>query len=65
METDFRVQNEGTIFILYADTDAAKQWVADHIPEDAQTWGRNGIVVEHRYIGDIVAGIEGDGLSVE
>jgi hypothetical protein len=63
--SDFTIQNEGSIFILYANTDAAKQWVADHIPADAQTWGTNGVVVEHRYIGDIVAGAQGDGLIVE
>jgi len=65
METDFIVQNHGSIFILQALTAAAQEWVADHIPDDAQTWGANGIVVEHRYISDIVDGIQGDGLSVE
>lgn len=61
---DFEVQNHGSIFILTPCTEAADQWVNDHIPEDAPMWGPNGIAVEHRYIADIVAGIQNDGLTV-
>ena len=64
-DPDFHVRNEGSIFILSANTGAARSWVEDHIPEDAQRWGRFGVVVEHRFIADIVAGIQGDGLSVQ
>lgn len=62
---DFCVDNHGSILILNANTEAAREWVEAHLPEDRQTWGKIGTVVEPRYIGDIVAGIEGDGLSVE
>jgi len=61
---DFTVTNHGSIRILQALTEAAEDWVDEHIPSDAQTWGRNGIVVEPRYIGNIIDGIEGDGLTV-
>lgn len=61
---DFRVDNHGSIVILWADSEAAQEWVAEHIPEDAQSWGRNGTVVEPRYIGDIIDGIQADGLNV-
>jgi hypothetical protein len=61
---DFQVSNQGTIFILIPLTDAAKGWVREHIPDDAQTWAR-GIVVEHRYIGPILEGIDADGLAWE
>jgi hypothetical protein len=44
-------------------TPAAFEWIENHIPEDAQRLG-NAIAVEHRYIADIVAGIQGDGLAV-
>lgn len=63
-QTDFRLSNHGSICILFAVTAAAQQWVAEHLPEDAQTWGRNGTVVEPRYVGDIVDGIEADGMVV-
>ena len=35
----------------------------DNLPEDAQTLGK-AVAVEHRYIGDIVAGMKADGLVV-
>jgi len=60
---DFTVRNEGSIFLLTPHTDAARAWVEEHLPADAQTFGP-AIVVEHRYIGDIVAGIQADGLEV-
>jgi hypothetical protein len=61
---DFTVQNEGTIYILYAQTDAARAWVNEHLPTDRTTWGGNGTVIEHRYITDIIDGIKESGLSV-
>ncbi len=61
---DFTVQNHGSIYILNAESEAAKAWVEQHLPEDAQSWGQNGTVVEHRYIGAIVDGIVNDGLEV-
>ena len=60
---DFRVANEGSIFIFFAETPAALQWVVDHLPGDVLTWGRNGYVVEWRYAQDILFGIENDGLT--
>lgn len=63
IEADFRVQNEGSIFLLHVLTPAAKDWVAEHIG-DCQ-WFGCAVVVEHRYIADIVNGIRNDGLEVE
>lgn len=60
---DFAVRNEGSIQLLVPNTDAAREWVSQHISEDAQRFC-GGIVVESRYIDDIVQGIQGDGLTV-
>lgn len=60
---DFVFVDGGTIFLLNPVSEAAKAWVADHIPEDAQWLGPR-VAVEHRYIGAIIEGIQGDGLSV-
>lgn len=60
---DFDVSGGGTLYILTPLTAAAKEWCNDHLPEDAQRWC-NGYAVEHRYIGDIVAGIQADGYRV-
>jgi hypothetical protein len=61
---DFSVANHGSILILHALTDAAREWVDEHIGDDAMTGGRSGRVVEPRYIADIVEGIRAAGLGV-
>ena len=43
---------------------AANAWITEHIPGDAMRWG-TGIVVEPRYMADIVDGILSDSLTVE
>lgn len=63
-QPDVFVRNEGSIFLLTPMTDAAREWIGEHIPEDAQYMGRS-LVVEHRYVEDIVAGMQVDGLIVK
>lgn len=60
---DFKVENHGSIFLLQPLSEAAQAWCAEHLPEDAQMMG-SAYAVEHRYIADIVAGIQNDGLEV-
>lgn len=62
--TDMTFANHGSIVIMTAHTPAAQAWVAEHIPEDAITWGPNGIVIEPRYVGDIMEGVLSDGLDI-
>lgn len=62
---DFSLMNHGSIVTLTPTSVAAKEWVSDHIPENStQRWGACSIVVEPRFIGDIVEGITADGLSL-
>lgn len=61
---DFTVNNHGSIVTLNPCSHAAQGWISENIPEDAQRWC-SGVVVEPRYIQDIINGIEGDGLTVE
>ena len=63
---DFLVENHGSIFLLRPQNENAIAWVKDHIGSD------NGyqpyyptVVIEHRYVSDIVAGIQNDGLAVQ
>lgn len=62
---DFFVRNEGSIFLLTPETPAAEAWLAEHAPadDDHQYFGTS-LVIEHRYILDIIDGIHGDGLTV-
>jgi hypothetical protein len=61
---DFLVENHGTIFLLQPLTPAANSWIEDNLPEDRITFGI-AVVVEHRYIADIVRAAITDGLEVE
>jgi hypothetical protein len=61
---DFVLQNSGSVSILYPQTERAREWVRERIAEDAQTWGPRGVVIEARYVGDILNGIAEEGLTV-
>jgi hypothetical protein len=63
---DFVVEDHGSIFLLKPLTPPATSWVEDHIgQENAYQPYLPTVVVEHRYIADIVAGIQNDGLAVQ
>jgi hypothetical protein len=58
---DFTIRDEGSILLLTPHTEPARKWIDEHLPEDRLTFA-GAVVVEHRYIRDIVAGILRDGL---
>ena len=58
---DFLVENHGSIFLLQPLTPAAESWIEEFLPKDRMTFG-SAVVVEHRFIVDIVEGIRNDGL---
>jgi hypothetical protein len=60
---DFVVENHGSIFLLQPLSPSAKSWIEEFLPEDHMSFG-SAVVVEHRYIQDIVEGIRNDGLVV-
>lgn len=61
--TDFLFDDHGSVTVLTPLTVAAWDWVVEHIPDDAPTFGR-GIVIEPRYVASILEGIDLDGLEV-
>lgn len=61
---DFDFQDFGSVTVLTARTKAARRWRSDHLPSDAQNWGRDGVVIEPRYVGPIIEGIADAGLTV-
>jgi hypothetical protein len=61
---DFRLDNHGTISVLFPVTAAAHEWVEENLPADRMHWGAGGTVIEHRYVRDIVNGIVNDGLEI-
>ncbi len=62
-KADFQVVNHGTIYLLYPNTLRAKEWVKDNLPQDHMKYA-GASVVEHRYIADIIDGIQGDELDI-
>lgn len=62
-EGDFLIENHGSVVLLQPLTEAARVWLEQHIPEDTQNWG-TAIVIEPRYVSDILNGIELEGLKV-
>ena len=61
----FTLEQHGSICLLNAHTQEARDWVEAHLPADRQRWGERGTVIEPRYVADIVNGIQADGLTVE
>jgi hypothetical protein len=64
VQDDFRLDNHGSVSLLFPLTVAAKAWVRDHLPADVMTHG-GGVAIEHRYVGSVCQGIQTDGLSLE
>jgi len=62
-DSDFIVSDHFTIFLLTPLTESATDWVSEHLPPDALRFG-DSIAVEHRFIGDIIDGVQQDGLTI-
>lgn len=60
---DFEVENHGSIFLLRPISEGAHDWAFENLPADVPTFG-TAIAVEHRFIADIVEGIQSAGLEV-
>lgn len=62
---DFVIENHGSICFLRPMTRAARAWVEEHIGDSGfQPYFPARVVVEPRFIADIVQGIHEDGLAV-
>jgi hypothetical protein len=66
IQPDFALENHGSICLLTPLTPSAVAWVEEHIgPANGFQPYYPTVVVEHRYITDIVEGIQHDGLAVQ
>lgn len=61
---DFRIENHGSIFLVVPLTDEAQTWVEENVSSEGYQPYWPTVVVEHRYIGNLVDGIRIDGLEV-
>ncbi len=61
--TDLLVHGEGSVYLLRPTSRRGQRWIDEHVSDDRQEWA-GAVVVEHRFIGDIVRGAIADGLRV-
>jgi hypothetical protein len=61
-EQDIHYTNHGSIITMQPLTEAARDWMAEHLPEDAMGFG-DSIAIEPRYFGEIAYGAQEDGLT--
>ncbi len=61
---DLLVYGSGSVYLLRPVSHRGVAWVAERIAPDA-IWFGGAVVVEHRYIHDIVVGAVADGLLVK
>jgi hypothetical protein len=63
---DFLQENHFSIFLIRPQNESARVWLEENIdaPGSFQPYFPT-VVVEHRYIADIVEGIHNDGLAVQ
>lgn len=60
---DFVFQNHGSLWIVFPQNKRAEEHLLANISDEAQMWGKNGVVVEPRYVSDLAAGLQDAGFS--
>lgn len=63
-QADVVVENHGTIFLFRPLSDFARDWIEENVSREGFHPDWPTLVVEHRYIGDLVHGAIADGLVV-
>ena len=64
LDADFVLKYDRSISLLVPLTTEASAWIEDRVSEDRTYFGL-ALVIEHRYLADLVHGIEAEGLKVE
>ena len=60
---DFHVTGGGTVYLVTPLNGEAEEHLNGHTGEES-LWLGNSLAVEHRFIADLVAGLQGDGFTV-
>lgn len=62
---DFRIGNEGTVWTFQPLTQAAKEWVEEHVDVPERAWMGGRFTADHRPARHLAEGIEEAGFSIE
>lgn len=57
----FDIENHGSLFLVRPGTADVAAWLREHTDEEAQ-WFGGALVVEPRYVGDLVEGLIAEGF---
>jgi hypothetical protein len=63
---DFFIENHGSIFLFHPQNVEAIEWINQHIGSEngfQPYWST--VIIEHRYVADIIAGLRADGFEVQ
>lgn len=64
--TDLTILDEGTVVLFQLNTDIAREFVDENVQIANWQWlGNRSFAVEHRYAGNLIAGMQKGGLTVE
>jgi len=61
---DFVILDQGSIVILTPQSQEAHDWLNEHIDTENAQWWSGGVVIEHRYAGDILSAITQENLKI-
>jgi hypothetical protein len=61
---DIAIEDHGSVVLLRPLTGTARDWIEEHVNRDGFHPDRPTLVVERRYVSDIVSGAQADGLEV-
>lgn len=63
-EPDVRVSGGGSIYMVEPVSETALTWVEENVGLESWQWMGDAFAVEHRYIENLVAGMQDAGLTV-
>lgn len=61
------IEDHGSLVLIRPDAEDRENladWIAENVSSDALSWG-SALVVEHRFVADIVAGLAADGFEIK
>jgi len=64
VSVDVFIANHGSVWLVHMLTPKAEKWVQEHVEGEPLMWGKNALVVEPRYITNLMMGMARDGLGV-
>ena len=64
MSQDFRFENRGSVALVTPVSDAARDWVMEHVEIPAWAWIGRSFAVEPRLIGNLIDGITEAGFNL-